>query len=280
MFENIFKTNVVVYLFNKGYIILIKLHIKKVAFPHEHGSWGFVLEPLVLSLLVTYSFTGLLLAVSSFLIFLNHQPVRVLLSKKRNKQLFFPALLFFMIYSVFIVITLVYVFQNSQIKNLLPFGIAILLMLIFFILELIQKGRELLAEFIAPISITFIGMSIVLIGGWTFYLVIAFAIVLLARSIPTVLYIHLKVQAVKMKEFPKQVFYISEIIFLSLVAILAFSKLIPILSIFAVILLIGRAVYGLSKKGLLENIRILGIKEFIFGILYVVIVYIGYYFNL
>lgn len=280
MFENIFKTNVVVYLFNKGYIILIKLHIKKVAFPPEHGSWGFVLEPLVLSLLVAYSFTGLLLAVSSFLIFLNHQPVRVLLNKKIKKQLFFPALLFFMTYSIFIVITLVYVVKNSQIENLLPFGLALLLMLIFFVMELKQKGRELLAEFIAPISITFIGMSIVLLGGWAFYLTTAFAVVLLARSIPTVLYIHIKVQAVKKKEFSKQVFYISEIIFLSLVAILAFSKLIPMLSIVGVILLIGRAVYGLSKKGLLENIRILGIKEFIFGILYVVIVYIGYYFNL
>jgi len=259
---------------------LIKLHIKKVSFPPEHGSWGFVLEPLILSVLVSYSIQGLLLAVSSFFIFLNHQPVRVLLNKKVNKQLFLPALLFFTIYSAFIFISFFNVYRNTIIENLLPFVVAILLMLIFFVLELRQKGRKLIAEFIAPISITFIGVSIVLIGGWNIYAAITFAVVLLARSITTVLYIHLKVQHIKKKNFSKQLLYFTETVFFVLLVLLMLSNLVPMLSIIAVIMLIVRAVYGLSNKGLLENIKTMGIKEFIFGILYLVIVYIGYNLNL
>ena len=260
---------------------MIKLNtIKKVSLPPEHGSWSFVLEPLILSLLVAFSSAGLFLAVTTFFIFLNHQPIRVLLNKKINKQLFLPALLFFVIYSVLIVVCFFSVYRNTQIIYLLPFAVAVFLMAVFFILELLQKGRKLLAEFIAPISITFIGISIVLIGGWKILPAAAFAVVLLARSIPTVLYIHLKVQHIKKKKLSKQLFYFLEFIFFVLIIVLVMFNLVPRLSIIASIILIGRAIYGLSEKGLRENIKTIGIREFIYGILYVVIVYIGYNFNL
>jgi len=43
-----------------------KLHIKQAALPNEHGSWGFVLEPLILVLLIAYSPTGFLLSITAF----------------------------------------------------------------------------------------------------------------------------------------------------------------------------------------------------------------------
>jgi len=260
----------------------LKVFVKKVAFPKEHGSWGFVLEPLLLSLLVSYSTKGLLLAIASFFIFLNHQPVRVLFDndKKITKQLKHTAIIFFSTYAIITLISIYKVFINTSIINLFPFILSIFFMTMFLFLEFQKKGRELLAEFIAPLSITLIGISIVLLGGWNIYYALAFSIILLSRSIPTVFYIHIKVQHFKKRIITKKLLYISEFISVILIAVLIFLNLIPKFSIIAVAMLLLRAFYGLSKNGLLENIKILGIKEFIYGLLYVAIIYIGYNYNL
>ncbi len=257
-----------------------KLFIKKVAFPPEHGSWGFVIEPLLLSLLVAYSKIGLGLVIAAFFIFLNHQPVRVLLNIKKKFQFFQSALLFFFVYSIIVATSLYFVVTNTILQNLIPFISAVVLMVIFFIMELLENGRKLFAEFIAPLAITFIALSVVLINGWNIYSTLAFAIILLGRAIPTVLYVNIKVHFLKGKNVSRLAFYFVEILFFITGLYLVFMGLIPKLSLIAMGMLIGRAEYGLKKSNLLENVKILGIKEFIFGILYVFIVFIGYSFNL
>ncbi len=257
-----------------------KFNIKKVAFPPEHGSWGFVIEPLLLSLLVAYSQIGLMLVIAAFFIFLNHQPVRVLLNKKKRTQFLWKALFFFFFYSFVILISFYIVLTNTAFQNLLPFDFAVLLMFIFFVLEIMQNGRKLFAEFIAPLAITFIALSVVLINGWNIYSTIAFAVILLGRAIPTVLYVNVKVQFLKGNKVSKIPFYLAELLLLVIGIYLIFLGLIPKLSLIAMSLLIARAEYGLAKTNLSENVKTLGIKEFIFGILYVIIIFIGYSFNL
>ena len=259
---------------------MIKLHIKKVAFPPEHGSWGFVLEPLILALLVAYSKYGMILVLTSFIIFLNHQPVRILLDKKKRSQFYLSALFFFVLYSASIVLGLTLVLKSVSINNLIPFFTALFLMFIFFVMEISQKGRHLIAEFIAPFSIALIAMSVTLIKGWSIPQVLAFGTVLISRSIPTVFYIHIKVQFLKGKNISGYYLHIAEGVLFALTVFWVYSGLLPKLSLLAELILIARAFYGLTENKIKENVKVLGIKEFIFGILYVVIVYLGYHFNL
>ncbi len=255
-------------------------NIKKVSFPREHGSWGFLLEPLFLSLLVASSKNGLLLALATFVIFLNHQPVRILLNEKDSKKIKSSAIVFFLIYFLVIGVLLILISKETTFELLIPFSISIVIMFGYLLLEMKNYGRNLFAEFIAPIAITFVSLNIVLLDGWEFEKIFAFGIVLLSRAIPTLLYVRKKVKIIKGQNSKSVWLRVSELFFLILIIFLAFNNLVPFLSIFAVLLLIGRSVIGLLPKNKIEKIKKLGMKEFGFGILFVIINAIGYLFNL
>jgi len=255
-------------------------NIKKVSFPREHGSWGFLLEPLTLSLLVASSPNGLLLALATFVIFLNHQPVRILLNENDSKKIKSSAIVFFLIYFLVIGILLISITRETTLELLIPFSISIVIMFGYLVLEIKNYGRNLFAEFIAPVAIIFVALNIVLLDGWEFEKIFAFGIVLLSRTIPTLLYVRTKVKIIKGQNSESLWLRVTELFFLILITILALIKLIPILSIFAVLLLISRSIVGLQPKNKMEKIKKLGMKEFGFGILFVVINAVGYLFNL
>ena len=110
-----------------------KINIREIALPTEHGSWGFVLEPLVLALLVAYSFPGLMLALCTFFMFLSHQPIKNLFKKKNNhsyKKISITVLLiYFLIIFLFFTIT----FFQVSIISLIPFTVALVVMVNYLI---------------------------------------------------------------------------------------------------------------------------------------------------
>lgn len=258
----------------------MSLNIKKVSFPREHGSWGFLLEPLFLSLFVASSQNGLLLALTTFVIFLNHQPVRILLNEKDSKKIKSLAVVFFLIYFLVIGVLLILIIRETTLELLIPFSISIVIMFGYLLLEMKNYGRNLFVEFIAPVAITFIALNIVLLDGWEFEKIFAFGIVLLSRAIPTLLYVRTKVEIIKGLNAQSVWLRISELFFLILITFLAFNQSVPYLSIFAILLLVTRSVLGLLPKNKIEKIKRFGMKEFGFGILFVIINAIGYLFNL
>ncbi|MCP5064429.1 MAG: hypothetical protein GY936_18470 [Ignavibacteriae bacterium] len=255
-------------------------NIKKVSFPREHGSWGFLLEPLFLSLLVASTQNGFLLALATFIIFLNHQPVRILLNEKDSKKTKSSAIVFFLIYFLVIGVLLILIIRETTFELLIPFSISIVMMFGYLLLEMRNYGRNLFAEFIAPVAITFVALNIVLLDGWEFEKIFAFGIVLLSRAIPTLLYVRTKVEIIKGLNAQSVWLRISELFFLVLITFLALNNSVPLLSVFAILLLISRSIIGLLPKNKIEKIKKLGMKEFGFGILFVIINAFGYLFNL
>ncbi len=253
--------------------------LRKVAYPKEHGSWGFLIEPLLLALLVAYTNTGLLLALSTFVIFLAHQPVRILLNN-HDKVLKQVALIVLVVYSALVVFLLSEIFSQVEYEILFPFAIAIAMMFFFLILELLKLGRYLIVEFIAPVAISLIGLNIALFDGWTVNNLIAFEIVLLSRAIPTVLYVNVKLLFFKKLKTNLLPLRISEVFFLAITIILFIYCYIPFLSIIAVLMFITRSYIGLLPRNKNENVKKLGIKEFIFGFSFVIINAIGYLLNI
>ncbi|HVN50551.1 MAG TPA: YwiC-like family protein [Acidimicrobiales bacterium] len=57
---------------------------RKVAIPSEHGGWGLTLEPVLLGLLLAWSWAGLLLGVAAFLAFLARTPLKVVAVDRRR----------------------------------------------------------------------------------------------------------------------------------------------------------------------------------------------------
>lgn len=260
----------------------IKHRIKQVAFPREHGSWGFVLEPLTLALLVAFTTDGFLIALSTFFIFLAHQPIRVLLNKKKNKRSVvkktaFIVLLFYLAISS---VLLLYVISKEALFVFIPFVIAIVVMTIYLVLELLQLNRNLFTELFAPVAITFIAASIVLSADWELNKVFVFWLLLLSRSIPTTFYLHEKIKMLKKVTVNKFLTNFSGILFLAAISFFAAKRLLPYLSILAVLILVVRAFIGLSRNDKKISIRRIGILEFIYGGVFVIINAIGYFLSI
>lgn len=253
-----------------------KINIRQIALPTEHGSWGFVLEPLILALLVAYSFPGLMLAVCAFFMFLSYQPLRILFKRKNNKELKKYSSIIFGLYILFATVLFLITFSQVKIITLLPVGISLLLMSLYLINLYKQKNRELFSELSAPVSISILTLSILLFKGWQIEYVIAFLIVLLARSIPTTFYVHTKLQMFKKKEFKNTLPIISVYIFTGILLWASMFGLTPFLTFAASLMLLIRAHMGIFYTK--ENFKVVnfGIMEFVYGGLFVIISALGY----
>lgn len=245
--------------------------LKKTTFPKEHGSWGFVYEPLLLSLLVAFTVNGLVYAIITFLLFLSSQPIKILFSKSINPKFKSLALYTLLIYSSAIIILALYLFFNSNLIFGIPFVVAVLLMLFFLSIDLVGKGRYLLFEFIPPIAITAVAMSILLMDNSFSYNIFFFGILLLSRSIPTIFYINAKVKELKGKNYSPSLSYFAEGVFSILIIYLATNDLVPSLCIGGSLLLLFRTVVGFSKFNFTKRVVQIGIAEFIYGGLFVLI---------
>jgi len=261
-------------------LILNSHNIVKVAFPREYGSWGLFLEPLILALIISYSHEGTIIGLSSFFLFLAYQPSSIII-KNKPKYLLPWAYIFLIVYLIFALGLLIFLISNYTNRSFLyPFVIAILLMIVFKAFEAINLNRNIVVELIPQVSVALISSSIILINNWETEFVIAFVIVILSRSFQTVFYINNKLKLFK-EHTPNKIIVNS--VGLSFFIILLFSAVYnftPWLSLLSLLLLILRAIVGLSPYNKNEKVKIVGIKEFIYGFLFIMINSIGYLMNL
>jgi hypothetical protein len=84
---------------------------KHIAIPQDHGSWVFILSPLLIGIFAggTFSSATLYLIIASLAAFMLRQPATILIkihSKRRSRDEFAPACFWFTLYSVIALITL------------------------------------------------------------------------------------------------------------------------------------------------------------------------------
>lgn len=247
--------------------------IKSIALPREHGSWGFVLEPLVLSLLIAFSFDGLYLAISAFFIFLAHQPLRVFI---RVKDIRLNAALIFVLFFFMGVVFFCLSFWNAQVHDFYPFFSALLLMLAYLLYEIQSLSRKTSVEIIAPVSLALIALSTLLIAGWDLAIALPVFFLILSRSIPTIFFIRARLRLDKQMPVLKWPVLLLHGVVLLFSFLLFFLQWAPFAAVLAVFMLNIRTFMGLSEKRKLMSVQKIGILEFVYGALFVLIVAAGY----
>ncbi len=262
----------------KERIILANKHInfKAVAFPREHGSWGFVLEPLILAVIVAYNKSGLFIALSAFFTFLAHQPIRVILKKGISKELKRKAVWFLGVYFFLSAVFIIRVIKVQDSTVLIPLTFVVILMMYFLYLEIIGLSRNVYAELIGPVSMNLIAFSIVLTDGWSLPSAFAFLVVLLNRSVPTTFFIHEKLNLIKHQKAKIMRTHLISFVGLIAVIILAVVSLVPYLSLIAVLILVIREIFGFTEYTEKLTVKQIGMLEFLYGTIFVIINAVGY----
>lgn len=257
-----------------------KIKTSKIAVPAEHGGWGFLFEPIVAGLAVAFSLAGICIAVMTIGAFLVRQPLKMLVIDRMGMKVNERALTasyFVLGFGAIFALGLVATVMTAGWMPLLPFAIVLPLAAIQMYFDFTRKSRNVLPELGGAVTISASAAAIALAGGWSWPIALGLWAIFVARLIPSILYVRERLLLEKGKPFTRTVPMIAHAAALVGVAVLALFGLSPILVVAAMLILLGRAIEGLSANRRKMKAMKIGIFEVVFGTLTVLAVIIGHY---
>jgi len=253
---------------------------KSVALPIEHGSWGFVFEPLALGLFLAPSLASPF--ISHFVVgaFLARQPLKFLLADwKQGRRL--PrteiAFRFFLIFSAIAAVGFVGSVLLAPAASFVPFVIAAPLVVYLIIQDAARQSREVVPEVLAAFALSSSTAVLIMAAGGSWAFALAMWGVMLARLIPSIIYVRDRLRMEKGKSYSRVVPLGLHVLAVIAVATLAYSGLSPVLPILMMVFLLGRAAVGMSSLRRPAKAKEIGVQEVIYGVVTVLTVVIGYY---
>ncbi len=256
-----------------------KPRLKGVALPASYGSWSLVSEPILLGLLVAPSWAGLLLALGGFLTFLLDQPLKIILTDRQRGRQYARTRLAIRVALIYLLLTAV-CFAGAiwlvGLRPLLPLILAVPLLIVFTVYDQ-RPGRWWQAELSAPTAFSAITASIALAAGWDLAPALALWAVMIARSVPAVLYIRARLRLAKGKQAQSAPAMGAHMLALVAIALLVILGLVPSTAVLAFLLLLLRAAIGLSPYRRDLPTMTLGWIETGTGLMTVLIIAVGYW---
>jgi hypothetical protein len=230
-------------------------------------------------MLVAPSWPGFGVALAGFFAFLAQRPFKIVLSDWRRGKAYARTRLarrILGLYGLTAVVALALAVWSGGLQLLWPLVLAAPLFLLYFYFDR-RPGRHLEAELAAPAAFAAISAMISLAAGWPMDLSLALWAAMSARSLPAVLYIRARLRLAKGKEGPALPTIAAHALALLVVLILIWAGLLPQLAAVAFIILLLRAIIGLSRWRLQVRTQTLGWLEVFFGFLTVILIAAGYW---
>lgn len=169
----------------------VTVSIRPLALPAEHGAWGLLLEPVVLALLVAPSAAGLLIGFGAVAGFLAHQPLKLAAHDWLRRR--YPRTAVCELLGAANLVAAFLAFGGAwrvagwtPLMALLP---AIPLAAIQFMQDVRMRSRTLIAELCGAAAPAALAAAIALAGGRAMGIALGLAALVLARSVPAVLFV-------------------------------------------------------------------------------------------
>lgn len=145
--------------------------------------------------------------------------------------------------------------------------------------DAIRQSRQLFPEITGAVALSSSVTVLALADGWGVSAAIALWVIMLARLIPSILYVRSRLRLEKGKETRNFPPLAAHVLALALVSGLAYDGLSPVLIVLMMAFLLGRVAVGLSALRSPAKAKVIGIREVIFGSLTVLALVFGYYFG-
>lgn len=252
----------------------------KIALPTEHGGWGFLFEPIAAALAVAFSLGGVWIAVMAIGAFLVRQPLKVLVIDRMGMKVAERARLalkFVLLFGAIFTAGLAGAVLTAGPAALLPFAFVLPLAAVQLYYDFSRQSRNVLPELGGAITISAAAAAIAIAGGWSWPLALGLWAVFIARLIPSILYVRERLLLEKGKPASRNVPLVAHLAAVAGVAILVSFGLVPALTALAMLMLLGRAIEGLSAGRRKMKAMKIGVFEVIYGTITVLAVIIGHY---
>lgn len=253
------------------------VRLKPIALPAEHGGWGMLAEPIILGLLIAPTIGGGFISLAAVAAFLTRQPLKIALGAFRSDRKSPRTALawrFVYLYLSLALIAFVAAIASTPITFLPPLVIASPFAIVQVIYDARGRSRALMPEICGAVGISSVVTAIALAGGTAKPIAFVLWVLLVARVIPTILYLRVRLQRLHGKSASTFVPLAAHVIAVVLGLGLFQIGISSLLSVAALLMLLMRALFGLFSR---ETVRAktLGIRELIFGALFVLAVFAG-----
>jgi len=206
----------------------------KMILPKEHGSWSLALEPIALGLLVAPSIAGGTLAIAAVAGFFLRRPLKILFRERDNDERRKIAIADIFILSAIALAGFLLTAKIAGIEKLWPLIPSALAGFAFALFDSRNEGREGAAEISGALAFGILPAAFATLAGWNFTAAISLAVVMLARSIPTVLFVRTFLRIKKGRAATMAPTIVAAVIAFLLAASLAMLKTIPwLVTVFA-----------------------------------------------
>lgn len=262
---------------------LPKVRVKGIVLPTEHGSWGFLAEPIVGSLAVAWSGAGAWTALLVVGAFLSRQPLKIFLGDVfagRTLPQTSVARRFALLFIFISSIGFAGAVYNGGLHALWPFAVVAPLALVQIYFDARRQSRAFAAELIGAVAMSSSAAAISLAGGKELSLALALWTMFGARLVTSILYVRNRLRAGKGKEFSFWIPKVSHSVAFFAVAALAYLHLLPWTVTLAFAMLAVRSAAGLSRFRKSVKAMRIGVFEVIYGAILVLTLIVGTFWSL
>lgn len=244
-----------------------RVALRPLVLPTEHGGWGFLFEPLILGLAVRPSSAGSFLALAAILGFLSRQPLKYAMQDALRAKSYPRTSVcrrWAAGYLAGAAGALAIAISLGGLPLFIPFGLVAPLALMVIAYDARNRSRSLLPELGGAVAMSSTAASIAIAGGMRIVPALALSGIVIARSIPSIVYVRTLVQRAHGNTASS-----TPAIALHALAIPAVALVAPPLATVAIAVLFVRAVWGLAHQP--PRAQTLGWREISWGLVTVVL---------
>jgi len=249
---------------------------RAVAIPAEHGGWGLTAEPVLLGLLVAYSWAGVAIGVAAVLAFLVRTPLKLaLVDRRRGRRL--PRTRLAWRIAAAEVVALAALTSLALAAAGWAWTIALAAAVPLFAIELWfdvrSRGRRLLPELCGAVGITAVAAAIVVAGGASVALAAAVSLVLAARAIASIPFVRTQIERLRHGSAPTAGMYGFQCA--GVVVALAATAIERQVAAGAGAVVVLVAIQTIWSRRPVPPARVLGLRQLLLGLAIVVVTALG-----
>ncbi len=252
---------------------------RTVALPVEHGGWGFLLEPVVLGLILAPTAAGWCIGAAALAAFLIRHPLKLMLMDRR-RETWYPrtglALRFALGYAgvALLLVGAAWLLARAPFWPALALGAPAGLVALAY--DARGRSREALPEAAGAVGLGASVSAIALAGGLPPEVAYGAWALLALRAVPAVLFVRSRLRLDRGLPAAIPTALGSHVLAVAAGAGLAVVGWGPWLGVLALVLLLGRAIQGVSPGRAKLRPRDLGFREMGWGLLTLVLLAVGY----
>lgn len=254
-----------------------RIPMSRILLPTEHGSWSFLLEPLIVGCAVAPSAAAPWIVLMFASAFFGRQPLKVYFLSPAGSEASRLGIRYAAGFAAVAATGLIAAAWQSGFSTLVPLAIAAPLGLQQIFADAARKGRSLLAELAGAVAISSSSALLAVAGGFSWPAALALWAVFACRFVPSVLYVRNRLLLEKGKPYFQASPVAAHAFAVAAVAALASVSLASWLTVGMFIFLLMRSAFGLSSRRTKMKAMLIGVWEVIYGILTIISIIAGHY---